>query len=219
MEFKYLSALTGEARFATAADKVNHVVADQVQRPLHSWHRQWHHQKESIVFRLSRDALSLSPSAFIAAARTTAAALPSVSAPSGCSLRAHERARSLPLLPSFLPLVRVLTHAPTYPSGSSHALSRAKALIHASSFRLKCPDPCPCLSNLLGDGQVDHGSNHRAIDGLVPIYVSTRNGHFDRSQITLGARGDSYYEYLLKQWLQAPTPTATHTIHACARTA
>ena len=28
-------------------------------------------------------------------------------------------------------------------------------------------------------------------------------GHFSGSTITLGARGDSYYEYLLKQWLQS----------------
>lgn len=39
--------------------------------------------------------------------------------------------------------------------------------------------------------------------GLVPIYVNADNGQFRSSAtITLGARGDSYYEYLLKQWLQ-----------------
>lgn len=41
------------------------------------------------------------------------------------------------------------------------------------------------------------------VDGLVPIYINTRSGEFaDFGTITLGARGDSYYEYLLKQWLQ-----------------
>lgn len=39
-------------------------------------------------------------------------------------------------------------------------------------------------------------------DGLVPIYISTDSGRFVGSTITLGARGDSYYEYLLKQWIQ-----------------
>merc|ERR1719167_805985 len=39
--------------------------------------------------------------------------------------------------------------------------------------------------------------------GLVPIYINANTGKFRQySTITLGARGDSYYEYLLKQWLQ-----------------
>lgn len=39
-------------------------------------------------------------------------------------------------------------------------------------------------------------------NGLVPIYISTTSGKFIGHTITLGARGDSYYEYLLKQWIQ-----------------
>lgn len=40
-------------------------------------------------------------------------------------------------------------------------------------------------------------------DGLVPIFINANTGLFRTySTITLGARGDSYYEYLLKQWLQ-----------------
>lgn len=40
--------------------------------------------------------------------------------------------------------------------------------------------------------------------GLVPIFVNADTGKFrPGSTITLGARGDSYYEYLLKQWLQS----------------
>jgi mannosyl-oligosaccharide alpha-1,2-mannosidase len=40
-------------------------------------------------------------------------------------------------------------------------------------------------------------------DGLVPIFISPRTGRFrQRSAKTLGARGDSYYEYLIKQWIQ-----------------
>ncbi|ETW08286.1 hypothetical protein, variant 1 [Aphanomyces invadans] len=38
-------------------------------------------------------------------------------------------------------------------------------------------------------------------DGLVPIYVDNDLGRIHRSRIKLGAGGDSYYEYLLKQWL------------------
>ncbi|CAB3225945.1 unnamed protein product [Arctia plantaginis] len=39
--------------------------------------------------------------------------------------------------------------------------------------------------------------------GLVPIFINPNNGNFlPHATITLGARGDSYYEYLLKQWIQ-----------------
>ena len=38
-------------------------------------------------------------------------------------------------------------------------------------------------------------------DGLAPMFVDIERGKFKPSTITLGARGDSYYEYLLKQWL------------------
>lgn len=40
------------------------------------------------------------------------------------------------------------------------------------------------------------------LDGLVPIFISISSGTFSGSEIRLGSRGDSYYEYLLKQWLQ-----------------
>ncbi|CAN0165046.1 unnamed protein product, partial [Ectocarpus sp. 13 AM-2016] len=46
--------------------------------------------------------------------------------------------------------------------------------------------------------------------GLAPVFVDPKTGLFgesggtvgtNRGLVTLGARGDSYYEYLLKQWL------------------
>ncbi|PRT54600.1 Mannosyl-oligosaccharide 1,2-alpha-mannosidase [Wickerhamiella sorbophila] len=37
---------------------------------------------------------------------------------------------------------------------------------------------------------------------LLPIFISPRNGMFSTREIRMGSRGDSYYEYLLKQWLQ-----------------
>ncbi|KAL2255561.1 hypothetical protein VTK26DRAFT_3123 [Humicola hyalothermophila] len=41
-----------------------------------------------------------------------------------------------------------------------------------------------------------------AQDGLVPIYISATTGKFQGQNIRLGSRGDSYYEYLIKQYLQ-----------------
>nr|XP_058929332.1 endoplasmic reticulum mannosyl-oligosaccharide 1,2-alpha-mannosidase-like isoform X2 [Kogia breviceps] len=41
-------------------------------------------------------------------------------------------------------------------------------------------------------------------DGLVPMFINTESGLFTHLGVfTLGARADSYYEYLLKQWIQA----------------
>jgi len=42
----------------------------------------------------------------------------------------------------------------------------------------------------------------RGPDGLYPIYINPNNGNFDNNKITFGAMGDSFYEYMLKCWLQ-----------------
>ncbi|CAF3343668.1 unnamed protein product [Rotaria socialis] len=44
--------------------------------------------------------------------------------------------------------------------------------------------------------------NQSKDDGLVPIFISPLTGQFSGGVVSFGARGDSYYEYLLKQWLQ-----------------
>jgi endoplasmic reticulum Man9GlcNAc2 1,2-alpha-mannosidase len=41
-----------------------------------------------------------------------------------------------------------------------------------------------------------------AQDGLVPIFIYANSGEFRGDNIRLGSRGDSYYEYLIKQYLQ-----------------
>jgi endoplasmic reticulum Man9GlcNAc2 1,2-alpha-mannosidase len=44
--------------------------------------------------------------------------------------------------------------------------------------------------------------NNAPEGGLVPIYISAKTGEFRGQNIRLGSRGDSYYEYLIKQYLQ-----------------
>ena len=39
-------------------------------------------------------------------------------------------------------------------------------------------------------------------DGLLPIFIYANTGQFRGENIRLGSRGDSYYEYLIKQYLQ-----------------
>ncbi|KAI9498956.1 glycoside hydrolase [Zychaea mexicana] len=46
---------------------------------------------------------------------------------------------------------------------------------------------------------VDQG---HTVDGLVPILIHPQTGMFNTREIRLGSRGDSYYEYLIKQYLQ-----------------
>ncbi|CAF0845338.1 unnamed protein product [Adineta ricciae] len=66
------------------------------------------------------------------------------------------------------------------------------------------------LSRITGDNKYENAADRSAAvlhdqaknDGLVPIFVSSITGQFSGEIISLGARGDSYYEYLLKQWLQ-----------------
>lgn len=69
------------------------------------------------------------------------------------------------------------------------------------------------LSRLTGDEQfkkvVDQVTQHvhglaGKRDGLVPMFINTNSGQFSHLGVfTLGARADSYYEYLLKQWIQS----------------
>eukprot|EP00041_Stephanoeca_diplocostata_P033223 m.1093250 g.1093250 ORF g.1093250 m.1093250 type:complete len:660 (-) comp24295_c0_seq4:2274-4253(-) len=67
------------------------------------------------------------------------------------------------------------------------------------------------LSRLTGDDKyknavdevMEHVRAQPKTDGLVPIWINANSGKLKGSHITLGARGDSYYEYLLKQWLQS----------------
>lgn len=40
-------------------------------------------------------------------------------------------------------------------------------------------------------------------DNLVPMFISPVTGKLKKGTLTLGARADSYYEYLLKLWLQS----------------
>uniref|UniRef100_K3WLS3 alpha-1,2-Mannosidase n=1 Tax=Globisporangium ultimum (strain ATCC 200006 / CBS 805.95 / DAOM BR144) TaxID=431595 RepID=K3WLS3_GLOUD len=56
--------------------------------------------------------------------------------------------------------------------------------------------------------QVEHIMDSLARDvaekypnGLLPVVVNQRTGRISGGKVTLGANGDSYYEYLLKQWL------------------
>lgn len=66
------------------------------------------------------------------------------------------------------------------------------------------------LSKLTGEAEYWHKAekvmqvidDNGMEDGLLPIYIYANNGNFRGNNIRLGSRGDSYYEYLIKQYLQ-----------------
>lgn len=69
------------------------------------------------------------------------------------------------------------------------------------------------LSHIIGDDTYKRAGDkafdavlHAAGDrGLIPIYLTTMEEipRFGNTKISLGAMGDSYYEYLIKQWVQS----------------
>lgn len=40
-------------------------------------------------------------------------------------------------------------------------------------------------------------------DGLYPNYLNPRSGKWGQQHVSMGALGDSFYEYLLKSWIQS----------------
>lgn len=65
------------------------------------------------------------------------------------------------------------------------------------------------LSHLTGDMKfwnaaekiMDILEQNETVDGLAPVLIDMTTGKFASKEISLGSMGDSYYEYLLKQWL------------------
>ncbi|KAG6503000.1 mannosyl-oligosaccharide 1,2-alpha-mannosidase MNS3-like [Zingiber officinale] len=66
------------------------------------------------------------------------------------------------------------------------------------------------LSKISGDAKygstamkvLEHFRTLPKVEGLVPIYINPHSGQFHGDNIRLGSRGDSYYEYLIKVWIQ-----------------
>ncbi|KAK9320324.1 glycoside hydrolase [Lipomyces orientalis] len=88
----------------------------------------------------------------------------------------------------------------------SHADSGASSTAEAASLQLEFK----YVSKLTGEAlywekaekAIEVIDGRKAVDGLAPIFIMPETGEFRGNQIRLGSRGDSYYEYLLKQFLQ-----------------
>lgn len=105
---------------------------------------------------------------------------------------------------SGVPLASVNLH--TMKGIPSHADSGASSTAEATSLQLEMK----YLAKLTGEDnywdtaervmKVIDGNNPE--DGLVPIFIYADQGGFRGNNVRLGSRGDSYYEYLIKQYLQ-----------------
>jgi hypothetical protein len=89
---------------------------------------------------------------------------------------------------------------------ASHADGGASSTAEATSLQLEMK----YLAFLTGEGHywekaekvMEVVDNNGAKDGLLPIFIYADRGTFRGNEIRLGSRGDSYYEYLIKQHLQ-----------------
>ncbi|KAH7031162.1 family 47 glycosyl hydrolase [Microdochium trichocladiopsis] len=88
----------------------------------------------------------------------------------------------------------------------SHADSGASSTAEATTLQLEFK----YLANLTGEKYfwdkaekvMQVVDDNQAEAGLVPIFINPSTGKFQGENIRLGSRGDSYYEYLIKQYLQ-----------------
>ena len=89
------------------------------------------------------------------------------------------------------------TGNPTYEAVAQRIMTYLRRLQHGSSSRI----------TLEGEGGAGEGGGEGGawpVDlprGLYPMFISPETGQWMSQEVTLGARADSLYEYLLKQWL------------------
>ncbi|KAF2790735.1 glycoside hydrolase family 47 protein [Melanomma pulvis-pyrius CBS 109.77] len=106
--------------------------------------------------------------------------------------------------PSGVPWASVILR--TGKGEASHADGGASSTAEATSLQLEMK----YLAYLTGEAQywdkaekvMQVVDDNGAKDGLVPIFIYADRGVFRGSEIRLGSRGDSYYEYLIKQYYQ-----------------
>nr|POF13810.1 mannosyl-oligosaccharide 1,2-alpha-mannosidase [Quercus suber] len=106
--------------------------------------------------------------------------------------------------PSGIPFASIMLNNGT--GIRSHADGGASSTAEATTLQIEMK----YLAHLTGKGvywqkaeQVMKAVDANAArDGLVPIFIDPQSGRFTSREIRLGSRGDSYYEYLIKQFLQ-----------------
>nr|GEZ51660.1 mannosyl-oligosaccharide 1,2-alpha-mannosidase MNS3 [Tanacetum cinerariifolium] len=114
--------------------------------------------------------------------------------------------------PTVIPLSDVVLHDRTAHAAPDGLSSTSEASTLQLEFNY--------LSYLTGDPKysvesmkvLEHMKTLPKVEGLVPIYISPSSGQFSGGNIRLGSRGDSYYEYLIKVWLQQRQSNRTYLL-------
>ncbi|CAE6444774.1 hypothetical protein ACGC1H_006871 [Rhizoctonia solani] len=116
------------------------------------------------------------------------------------------------LLPAFntphgLPIPNVNFHSEPHPNWGGEPVSTAEAATLQLEFRylsyITGKDKYWKAAEKVMDVIQEALKGEHVVDGaLAPINMNAQTGEFYYSDIRLGSRGDSYYEYLLKQYLQ-----------------
>ncbi|KAI5857878.1 glycoside hydrolase [Tricharina praecox] len=95
--------------------------------------------------------------------------------------------------PSGIPYASVNLHSSQ--GIQSHTDGGASSTAEATTLQLEMK----YLAKLTGEAMYWEKAEK---EGLVPIFINAVTGKFHGSEIRMGSRGDSYYEYLIKQYLQ-----------------
>ena len=67
-----------------------------------------------------------------------------------------------------------------------------------------CVSMCPYSNHQeVVDRTMDKLQEQPKQDHLVPLFINAETGRLRPGTLTMGARADTYYEYLLKQWIQS----------------
>lgn len=96
-------------------------------------------------------------------------------------------------------LAQMVAHSPKWsPDSSTSEVTTLQLEFRDLSYCTKDKTYAEAANRI---NEIVHGLEKKS--GLVPIFINANTGQFRNfATISLGARGDSYYEYLLKQWLQ-----------------
>lgn len=96
-----------------------------------------------------------------------------------------------------------LSRTPAGPGPGGLARTPAPALRGGVGPHALAHQPSPSVQEAVEEVTKHVHSLSGKKDGLVPMFINVHSGLFThRGVFTLGARADSYYEYLLKQWIQ-----------------
>ena len=96
------------------------------------------------------------------------------------------------------------THAPKWGSDSSTAEVTTIQLEFHRLTQITGDARFSKAADRVSDKIAEMAENISPQPHLLPIFINAQTGKLSESStISLGARGDSYYEYLMKQWIQA----------------